>query len=89
MESSMSCSTPPPGRTDVPQLEPPRGSHIEQAINRLRQAFMHLPGVNLSVSDASRLTELEPFLCQILLNALEDLRLVRRCSDGLYERPAE
>ena len=50
---------------------------------------MQLPGVNLSVNDASRLTELEPFLCQILLNALEDLRLVRRCSDGLYERPAE
>lgn len=64
----------------------PRGSRIEQAINRLRLVFVQLPDVQLSVGDAARLTELDLFLSQILLNALEDLRIVRRLGNGLYER---
>ena len=82
----MSRTTPPPGRMTLPRDVPPHGSRIERAINRLRQAFLQSPATQLSVSDAARLTELDQFLCQILLNALEDLRLVRRVGDGLYQR---
>jgi hypothetical protein len=69
--------------------EAPQGSRIEQAINRLRLVFQQLPGAELSVADASRLTELDLFLSQILLNALEDLRFVRRIGGGLYQHQAE
>ena len=82
----MSPTLPPPGRTVLLREGLPRGSRIEQAINRLRLVFVQLPGVQLSVGDAARLTELDQFLSQILLNALEDLRIVRRLDNGVYER---
>jgi hypothetical protein len=82
----MSRTTLPPGRTVLLREELPRGSRIEQAINRLRLVFLQLPGAQVSVADAARLTELDPFLSQILLNAREDLRFVRRVGDGLYQR---
>jgi hypothetical protein len=60
------------------------GSRIDLALNRLRQVFLQLPQANLSVNDAVRLTGLDAFLSQILLNALEDVRFVRRNGEGLY-----
>jgi hypothetical protein len=68
---------------------PRAGSRIEKALNRLRLAFLQLPGAELSVGDAARLTELDTFLTQILLNALEDVRFVERVGDGLYQRLAD
>ena len=85
----MSGTSPRPARTVLLREGACRGSRVEQAINRLRLVFQQLPGAQLSVADAARLTELDLFLSQILLNALEDLRLVRRIDDGLYQHQAE
>jgi len=84
----MSRTTPPDLEVVLPE-ELPLGLRIEQAINRLRQVFQHVTGLELSVTDAARLTELDLFLSPILLNALEDLQFIQRSGDGLYQRVAE
>jgi len=81
--------TTPPDLEVVLREELPLGLRIEQAINRLRQVFQHVTGLELSVTDAARLTELDLFLSPILLNALEDLQFIQRSGDGLYQRVAE
>jgi hypothetical protein len=58
---------------------------IDRALNRLRTVFIQIPGARLSLAEAARLTELETHLCQILLNALEDLDFLRQ-EDGFYQR---
>ena len=85
----MSITTRPPDFEVVLREELPLGSRIEQAINRLRQVFQHVTGLEMSVTDAARLTGLDLFLSQILLNALEDLLFIQRCGDGLYQRVVE
>ena len=40
----------------------------------------------LELAEAARLTELETHICQILLNALEDLGFLKRQEDGIYWR---
>lgn len=86
----MASTQSPPHRTVLLRDDVPAGSRIERALNRLRQVFLQLPGAQLSVRDAVQLTELDAFLSQILLNALEDVRFVYRRQDGLYQRvPAD
>ena len=62
------------------------GAQVDRALHRLRLVFLQIPGVRLSLAEASRVTELETHLCQVLLSALEDLGFVRRQADGLYHR---
>ena len=62
------------------------GVQVERALQRLRLVFLQVPGVRLSLAEASRVTELETHLCQVLLSALEDIGFVRRQADGLYNR---
>jgi hypothetical protein len=64
----------------------PKGRGIERAIHRLRMVFLEIPGIQLSLAEAARVTELETHICQILLSALEDLRFLRRAADGGYQR---
>lgn len=59
---------------------------IERALHRLRMVFLEIPGVQLSLAEAARLTELETHICQILLSALENLGFLRRVEDGGYQR---
>jgi hypothetical protein len=86
----MSGTSSPPHRTVLLRDGVRAGSRIERALNRLRQAFLQLPGAQLSVRDVVQLTELDAFLSQILLNALEDVRFVHRRQDGSYQHlPAD
>jgi len=48
--------------------------------------FQQIPGVRLSLAEASRITGLESHLCRVLLRALEDLGFLRRQADGFYQR---
>jgi DNA-binding IclR family transcriptional regulator len=48
--------------------------------------FLEIPGIQLSLAEAARLTELEAHICQILLSALENLGFLRRAEDGGYQR---
>jgi DNA-binding IclR family transcriptional regulator len=61
------------------------GARIERALHRVRSVFLEIPGVQLSLGEIARLTELETHLCKVLLSALEDLGFLQRREHGLYE----
>jgi hypothetical protein len=48
--------------------------------------FLQVPDARLSLADAVRVAGLEAHLCRVLLNALEDLRFLKRGQDGFYRR---
>jgi hypothetical protein len=47
--------------------------------------FLEVPGTQLTLADASRLSGLEP-ICRIVLEALEDARFLARSRNGLFVR---
>jgi hypothetical protein len=59
-------------------------SHIVDAVARLKAAFLEIPGTQLSLVHASRLSGLEQDTCGIVLAALEDARFLRRAPNGLF-----
>ena len=66
------------------------GTRVEDAVQRLKGVFLEIPGTQLTLGDASRLTGLESDVCRVILDALEDARFVRRRQDGLFvQRTAE
>ena len=65
--------------------DPRLGVRIDRGLQRVRAVFLEIPGVQLSVGEIARLTELETHLCRILLSALEDLGFLRRTADNAYE----
>ena len=64
----------------------PIGPRVERALQRLRGVFLQVPDARLSLADAVRVAGLEAHLCRVLLNALEDLRFLKRGQDGFYRR---
>jgi hypothetical protein len=54
------------------------------AVDRVKSVFEEIPGTLLSVDQASRLAGVERSLCESIISALEDARLVRRTPDGRY-----
>jgi hypothetical protein len=59
---------------------------IPDAVDRIKGLFLDVPGTQLSVEDASRLTGLEPDTCLVILTALEDANFLARVRRGLYVR---
>jgi hypothetical protein len=59
-------------------------SRIEHAARRLKAVFLEMPGTQLTVNDAARLTGLEYEICRAILAALEDARFVRQRHHGLF-----
>jgi hypothetical protein len=59
---------------------------IDDAMQRLKAAFLEMPGTRLTPADAARLCGLDSPLCGLVLTALEDARFLRRGRDGLYAR---
>lgn len=57
---------------------------ITEAVARLKTVFLEIPGTQLSVADASRLAGLDRSTCQVLLEALEDVRFLTRSRHGLF-----
>jgi hypothetical protein len=54
------------------------------AVDRVKSVFEEIPGTLLSIDQASRLAGVERSLCESIISALEDARLVRRTPDGRY-----
>jgi hypothetical protein len=48
--------------------------------------FLEVPGTQLTLADASRLSGLERPVCRIVLEALEDAQLLARSRNGLFVR---
>jgi hypothetical protein len=57
---------------------------VVAAVERLKGVFREIPGTHLSVEQASRLSGIEPSLCESLILALEDARVLNRTVDGRY-----
>jgi len=57
---------------------------IIEAVDRLKSVFLEIPGTHLSVAQASRLSGVEPSLCESLISALEDANFLKRTRDGRY-----
>lgn len=59
---------------------------IPEAVARLRGVFLEMPGTQLSMSDASRLSGLDRQTCGLVMAALEDARFLARSRNGLFIR---
>ena len=56
------------------------------AVQRLKGIFLEMPGTQLSMADATRLSGLERPVCRIVLQALEDAQFLKRRHDGTFMR---
>jgi hypothetical protein len=60
------------------------GERVVEAIDRLKSVFREIPGTHLSIDQASRLSGIEPSLCESVISALEDAHFLKRTQDGRY-----
>ncbi|HYM25419.1 MAG TPA: hypothetical protein VEU08_19510 [Vicinamibacterales bacterium] len=61
-------------------------SGIADAVNRLKGAFLEIPGTKLKPAEAARLCGLETPVCGVILDALKDAGFLRRGPDGSFVR---
>jgi len=66
--------------------QPSAQPSVNEAIARLKAVFGEIPGTQLSLADASRLSGVERTTCRFVLEALEDARFVARSRNGLFIR---
>ena len=59
---------------------------VAEAVERLKGVFLELPGTQLSLADATRISGLERSTCRVILEALEDARFLARRPNGLFVR---
>jgi DNA-binding IclR family transcriptional regulator len=59
---------------------------VADALQRLRGIFLEMPGTQLSMADATRLSGLDRPVCRVVLEALEDARFLKRDRDGTFIR---
>jgi DNA-binding IclR family transcriptional regulator len=59
---------------------------VEEAVQKLKGVFLETPSTQLSLVDASRLSGLERNTTRMILEALEDVRFLRRAPNGLFVR---
>jgi len=59
---------------------------VEEAVQKLKGVFLETPDTQLSLVDASRLSGLERNTTRMILEALEDVRFLRRAPNGLFVR---
>jgi len=57
---------------------------VADAVQRLKGIFLEMPGTQLSMADATRLSGLERPICRIVLEVLEDARFLKRRPDGIF-----
>ena len=57
---------------------------MRPTLERLRAEFLEMPGLRLTVAQAQRLYGVEPEMCQAILDALVDAKVLYRRSDGHY-----
>jgi hypothetical protein len=63
--------------SDVPE-------RFAEMVERAKGVFHEIPGTQLSIAQASRLAGIELSLCESVISALEDARVLKRTRDGRY-----
>jgi len=61
---------------------------IGKLIQRIRDEYEEMPGLDLSLEQAARLWALDLETCQHVLARLHDLKFLVRTADGRYRRPS-
>lgn len=61
-------------------------AHVEQALQQIKGHYLEMPGLSLTPKQAQRLYGLEPAVCEVLFEALEDARFLRRRANGTFVR---
>jgi hypothetical protein len=64
-------------------MHPNRGT-IEALALRISGEYREMPGLSLTVRQASRLWQIEADACQAVLDGLVAAKILRRRSDGAY-----
>jgi len=59
---------------------------IAEAVERVKGVFLEIPGTQLTLADASKLSGLDHPVCEVVLDVLEDERFLTRGRDGRYRR---
>lgn len=59
---------------------------VVQGVQRLKGVFLEVPGTRLTLLDAIKLSGLAQPVCEVVLDALEHSRFLRRATDGCYQR---
>jgi hypothetical protein len=59
---------------------------IEHIVRRIRSEFLEMPGLQLTVRQASRLWGLERSVCESLIESLVACAFLRRTATGLIVR---
>ena len=62
---------------------------VVHGIQRLKGVFLEMPGTRLTLLEAIRLSGLERSVCEVVLDALEHARFLKRATDGCYLRTAD
>ena len=62
---------------------------ITEAIERLKGIFLEVPGTELSLAEAVRLSGLEPARCEPILDALVGTGFLMCGRDGRFRRPSD
>jgi hypothetical protein len=62
---------------------------VLDALQRIRNEFLEMPGLRLTAAQAQRLWSLERLMCESLLAALVDTKFLTRTRDGAFVRRAE
>jgi hypothetical protein len=59
---------------------------VTDAVERLKGLFLEVPGTQLSLAQATRVSGLERDTCRVVLEALEDAHFLARARNGLFVR---
>lgn len=70
-----------PDASDVPGV-----TSLADWLRLIRAEYLEIPGMHLTSKQAQRLWNLDPVLCEGLLNALIDVQFLRRTNAGAYAR---
>jgi len=62
---------------------------IQATVDRISAEFLEMPGLRLTVQQASRLWGLEPNRCKAILDGLVDAKFLCVKLDGSYARASE
>jgi hypothetical protein len=58
----------------------------EVLVHRVRAEFTEMPGLRLTLAQATRLWRLEPAVCQEIIDTLVDSRFLRWTASGMVMR---
>jgi hypothetical protein len=64
------------------------GLRVAEGVQRLKGVFLEMPGTQLTLTDAAKLSGLDGAVCAIVLDVLESARFLKRDSKGRFGRRA-